>query len=666
MRRELGFNPAKISDQKFKRRVVRLAVILSSLILILACRLFYLQIVQHQYYLAQEERNRSNLLSIEPSRGLIYDRNGVVLADDIAVYSLVIQRDKTKNLNETLTELQKLLKIDSKQIHIFLKDVKNHPRFAPIPLLDRLTEQQMATFMLNQYRFPGASVQILYIRHYPLGEAFAPVIGYVSRINPKELEQVDPANYSASTNIGKTGIEKYFEKDLHGQVGYKRVAMDAFGRQISELDSTPPIPGHNLTLTIDSQLQEVAYRAFNGTRGSLVAIQPETGQILAMVSSPSYDPNLFVSGIDSKTYQSLQNNPAHPLYNRAVRGLFPFGSTVKPFYALQGLETGTVTPDFTIFDPGYFKLPGVARVYHNWTWGVRRGGQGTVNITKALEQSNDTYFFTLAMKLGPDRLADILQKFGFGQKTGLEIPEEVAGHLATPAWKKKYRHDNWYAGDTLAAGIGQGYTITTPVQLAQGVSEIANKGTHHKLTLLLQEQTPDGKPLPQQSPLLPSIQLKPSTWDVVIDGMEKVISLGTGSYHFGQKEFGKPEYTAAGKTGTAQVFNLKNQRYNKKMTPVHLRDHSLFIVFAPIDKPKIAVAVIQENEGDAGLIARKVVDYYLLDELKQPEKSTIATQRKPISEESTAETDDNPDENFAVQNTDDEDEIDDPQQDDEE
>ncbi len=642
MPRELGYNPAKSNDLKFRRRITRIFIFLIAVVLILAGRLFCLQVIQHEYYLDQEERNRSNLLSIEPRRGIIADRNGIILATDIPAYSLVIERDKVKNMSNTLAELQQLLNIEPKEIQIFLKDLKNHPRFAPIPLIDHLTEEQTAKFMLNQYRFPGVSAQVTYVRSYPLGAALAPVTGYVSRINQKELTEVDPANYGASTNIGKVGIEKYFEKNLHGRIGFQRVAMDAYGRRTKELGNIPPVPGNNLTLTIDSKLQQVAYDAFKGNKGALVAVDPDTGEIFALVSSPSYDPNLFVGGIDSKTFRQLQDDPNRPLYNRSVRGLFPFGSTVKPFYALQGLETNTITPDFTIYDPGYFKLPGVARVYHNWTWRIKRGGLGTVNITRAIEQSNDTFFFTLGMKLGPNRLADILRQFGFGQKTNVEIAEEVAGHLATPEWKKKYRHDQWYAGDTVAASIGQGYTIMTPIQLAQGIATIATRGNRHPLTLLCEEETPDGQIVPQQTKSLPPLNLKPSTWDIVINGMQRVIEVGTGSYHFGQKEYGKPQYTAAGKTGTAQVFNLKNQTYNKAMTPTHLRDHSLFVVFAPLDHPKIAVAVIEENNENAGLIAREVVDYYLLHVQKSAE------QEANVPTDATAEDDqDNPDENLV-------------------
>jgi penicillin-binding protein 2 len=654
MPRQLGYNPTKYADKQFNKRVIRLMIALFGLVLILATRLFYLQIQQHHYYLDQEERNRSNLLAIEPRRGIITDRNGVVLANDITVYSLVVQRDKVKDLKQTLAQLQELLGISAKEIQVFLKDVKNHPRFAPIPLVDRLTEEQTAKFMLNQYRFPGVSAEVTYIRHYPLGAAMAPVTGYVSRINEKELQLVDPANYGASTNIGKIGVEKYFEKDLHGQIGYQRIAMDALGRKTKELSNIPPIPGNNLTLTIDSQLQEAAYKAFNGSRGALVVIQPSTGQILALVSSPSYDPNLFVSGIDSKTYNALQKDPYQPLFNRAIRGQFPFGSTIKPFYALQGLETGAITPSTNVYDPGYFTLPGVKHVWHNWTWNVKHGGQGNVNVTRALEQSNDTFFFTLAIKMGIDKMADILNQFGFGKKTNIEMLEESTGHIGTPAWKQAKKHEKWYAGDTVSAGIGQGYVTMTITQLAQGISMIANRGQQHKPTLLLQEQTPDGKTRPYVSPMLPEVKLKSQTWDVVINGLQRVIDVGTGSYHFGQKEFGKPKYTAAGKTGTAQVYNYKGVKYSKSKTPIDLRDNSLFEVFAPVDNPQIAVAIVNEHEENAGLIARQVVDFYLQKQEAANAKQTQPTAATPKDSDAAAE--EHPDADLAEDDSDEDDE----------
>jgi len=616
MPRQLEFNPAKNSDLQFERRVLRLTWFLLICILLLACRLFTLQIIKHHYYLDQEARNRSNLLILEPRRGIIYDRNGVVLAKDIAVYRLSIERDKVTNLKETLKQLSTLLSISPKEIQIFLKDIKNHPRFAPIPLIIRMNNEQIAKFMLNQYRFPGVSVQTGYLRNYPLGAAFSSVLGYVSRINPKELQQVDPQNYSASTNIGKVGIEKYFEPLLHGQVGAERIQMGATGEQNPLLNNTPATPGKNITLTIDSRLQQAAYEALQGARGSVVAIQPKTGQILALVSSPSYDPNLFASGIDYKTYQTLHDDPAEPLYNRAVRGTFAFGSTIKPFYALQGLESKTITPSFTIFDPGYFTLPGVSHIYHNWTWSVKHHGQGTVNVVSALEQSNDTFFFTLAIKMGIAKMAAILNDFGFGKKIGIEMPEESTGYIGTPEWKRTKKHQAWYPGDTLAAGIGQGYMTTTTLQLAQGISTIAMRGQRMQPTLLLQTESPNGEITPQPNQSLPAIQLAESSWDVVLDGLKRVIAVGTGSYHFGQPLLVKPIYSAAGKTGTAQVAGLNGKKYDKHVA-YNLRDNSLLEVFAPADDPEIAVAAIVEHDETAGLVARKVVDYYLLNILKK-------------------------------------------------
>ncbi len=632
MVRQLYFNPAKREDQRFAKRVKWLGIALACLVLLLVSRLFYLQILQHDYYQTQASKNQANLLAIEPSRGLIYDRNGIILADNVPVFSLSITRDQTPNLANTLNQLQSLLALKDREMQLFKEDIKNHPRFAPIPLIDHLSQEQMAKFMINQYRFPGVSIKTEFMRRYPLGPAMAPVVGYIGRINSKELKHVDPANYSASTNIGKIGAERYFETTLHGHIGYLQVQMDASGHILKHLGAIAPVSGDNFYLSIDSRLQQVACKAFSGARGSLVAIDPNSGQILALVSSPSFDPNLFVEGIDSKTYRSLQNNPDFPLVNRAVRGLFPFGSTIKPFYALAGLNSGVISPDYSIFDPGYFKLPNNEHIYHDW----RRSGHGLVNVSKAIEESCDTFFFELSLKLGMTRMVDVLNTFGFGKKTGIENFEEISGLVPTPAWKQRTKQQMWFTGDTLAAGIGQGYLLTTPIELAQGVSLLAMQGGGFKPTLLLKQQAPNGDWL-QTAPIrFPMHDFKAEAWATVIGGMRQSISVGTGSYHFGQAQFGKPLYTAAGKTGSAQVYNLNNKRYNKAIRK-DLRDNSLFIVFAPIDHPKIAIAVVVEHEETAGFIARQVADYYLL----HSDSTAIMMKNEEANEDNTANDDEN-------------------------
>lgn len=633
-RRQLGFNPTKHNDARFASRVKWLSVALGGLVLVLLCRMFYLQVWQHDYYQAQAAKNQANLLAIEPSRGVIYDRNGVILADNIPVFSLCITRDQTPNLKKTLQQLQRLLNLSNRQIQLFQDDIKNHPRFAPIPLVEHLNQEQMAKFMIDQYRFPGVSVKTEYMRRYPLGDALAPVVGYVGRINDKELRHVDPTNYSATNNIGKVGAERHFEEALHGRIGFLQVQTDASGRVYKHLSSIQPQAGAHLYLTINSQLQQRAYKAFNGMRGALVAIDPNNGQVLALVSSPSFDPNAFVDGIDTLTYQKWQHDANLPLVNRAVRGLFPFGSTIKPFFALAGLDSGLITPSYKIYDPGYFKLPNHDHIYHDW----RRGGHGWVDVAKAIEESCDTFFFELSLKLGIDRMVDTLHAFGFGQKTGIENDEEIAGLVPTPTWKQKTKHQSWFTGDTLAAGIGQGYLLTTPVELAQGLSLIAMQGQGFKPTMLLKQQDADGRWQIHPATTLPSVHLKTEAWTTVIDGMRRVIEVGTGSYHFGQAQFGKPTYTAAGKTGTAQLFNLNNKRYNKLATAKDLRDNSTFIVFAPIDHPKIVIAVVLEHEDTAGVIAREVADYYLLHSNDNP-SNTVA----PEDDDNDADSDDDSD-----------------------
>ncbi len=592
--------------QLLTRRALLASLVMFILLLGLVSRLVYLQIIKHDMYTTLATNNWLDLVPIEPTRGLIYDRNGVLLAENIPVFSLDVIPYEVKNMKATLAGLQDIIDLSDDDLAQFQKQLHQHRRFDEIPLKLKLSEEEVARFAENQYRFPGVLVKARLMRNYPFGESFSHVLGYVGRINAQELQEIDATNYSASHYIGKLGIEKYYEEELHGQVGYEQVENDASGKPLRVLNEIKGTPGTNLYLTLDSQLQFVAEKALDGHRGAVVAIEPATGQVLAMVSQPGYDPNIFVTGINTKDYQALQSSPDRPLFDRALRGLYPLASTVKPYYALQGLETGTITEDTRIYDPGYYELPNYSRPFRDW----RRGGHGTVDVERAIVQSCDTFFYTLAAKLGIKRMDDVLNAFGYGQLTGIDLDDELPGVVASPEWKEKTFKQRWYPGDTINAGIGQGYMQATPLQLAQAVATLANRGKRFMPYLLLGDQMPGKNYVPQQPIPLESVPVKdPDNWDVVISAMEEVVTSGTAT-RYGRNH----TYTIAGKTGTAQVIakraGLEGEQ-DQDSLPERFRDHHLFVAFAPVDNPKIAVAVISENSNIAIEVARAIFDYYL-------------------------------------------------------
>lgn len=596
--------------QLTSQRCAVIFIFMFLLILLLMIRLAYLQLSQHDVYTTLSKKNWLDLVPLEPTRGLIYDRNGILLSENSPVFSLDIIPYKINDLPQTLAEIAKIIPLSDIEIAQFHKELKQHRRFDEISLKLRLSETEVAKFYENQYRFPGVLVKARLMRHYPLGEPLSHVLGYVGRINMDDLQEIDATNYSASDYIGKLGIEKYYEDELHGTVGYQQVENDASGEPVRILSQTNPIPGKNLILSIDSNLQAVARQALMGHRGAVVAIQPSTGQVLAMVSEPAYDPNVFVAGISSQDFQALQQSPERPLYNRALRGLYPPASTIKPYIALEGLESGVTDLNYTINDPGWYKLPNNDHPFHDW----RRHGHGTVNLTTAIVSSCDTYFYDLAHKMGIKRIDDILYRFGFGELTGIDIGEELPGIVASPAWKRHTKKLPWYEGETVTSVIGQGFMQATPMQLANAVTTIANRGKRFVPHLVLAEQQP-GKPMEIQ----PAIEMDPVVlnndhWNIVINAMQGVITspMGTG-YHFGKDA----PYSVAAKTGTAQVYSIKHRDRDENPTkqedlPEHLRDHSLFIAFAPVDNPQIAIAVVSENSTIAASVARRVLDYYIL------------------------------------------------------
>jgi len=612
MTRKLILKDYDQEKRLFQRRLIVAAVVIILLISLLISRLVYLQIYQHKLYSTMSQKNHLELLPIEPNRGLIYDRNGTLLAENQPVFSLDIIPDKVQNLKKTLANLQKIINISQNNLDQFYQALKQHRIFNSIPLKLKLSDEEVARFYVNQYQFPGVAIDARMIRYYPLDKTMTSVLGYVGRIDSRDLINLDSINYSASNFIGKNGIEKYYEQQLHGQIGYQQVEVDASGRIVRTLKRIPPIPGDKLYLTIDSKLQSVAEKALNDERGAVVAIQPHTGEVLALVSSPSFDPNLFVQGIDAKQYKELQTSSDKPMYNRAIHGQYPFASIIKPFLALEGLDSGIITPEYTIYDPGWFKLPNTNHIYLDWNW--KSGGHGYVNVNKALIVSSDPFFYNLAVILGIDRIDDILNRFGFGRLTGIDMPDEAGGLVPSPKWKMRVLGDNWYTGDTVISGIGQGFMLTTSLQLAQATSALANRGLRFRPYLLLKFQTLNGQMF-DQTPIAedPVMLSHREAWQVVIRAMQGVVTSeqpwGTARIRFGTN----PKYTIAAKTGTGQVYSSHSRDENATNVaniPKHLRNHSLFIGFAPVKNPQIAIAVIVEHSPIADTVARKVLDYY--------------------------------------------------------
>ncbi len=592
----------------FNHRLIITLIVIFILSIFLILRLVYLQIYQHGLYTTLSQQNQLNILPIEPKRGLIYDRNGVLLAENKPVFSLEIIPQYVRNLKSTIKNLSKIISLSPDDITAFYKLKKQTRHFQSIPLKINLSNDEVAKFSVNQYQFPGVSIQARLIRYYPLGQAMVQVIGYVARINAKELANADPSNYNASDYIGKVGIEKYYESILHGKTGYEKAEIDASGRILRIRNKIPATAGDNLYLTIDSGLQIAAEKALGSHPGAVVAIQPSTGQVLALVSNPSYDPNDFITGLSSNEFNKLQNAEDRPLYNRAIRGQYPIASTIKPFLGLEGLESNIITPDYVIRDPGFYMLHGSHHIYRDWM----PGGHGYVNLTKAIIESCDTFFYNLSNLLGIRRIDYILKQFGFGSHTGIDMSEELPGLVASPKWKQARMGQRWYAGDTLNAGIGQGYMLTTPLQLANATAALAERGHHYKPFLVSSLKQPNGSIITVPSTPLPDIKLHKFTWFVVLNAMRGVVDRkdGTG-FRFGRNA----PYEVAAKTGTAQVYSLKQNQPNiQQDVPLKLRDHSLFIAFAPFNNPKIAIAVIVEHSKLAPLVAREVLDYYLLQD----------------------------------------------------
>jgi len=603
----------------FRRRAWVAAVFALLLIGMLVGRLTFLQYIEFSKFKTLSENNRIRLVPIAPNRGLIYDRNGVVLAENRPSFQLEVIPEQVKDMRATIEQLKQLVALDDSQIERFYKTLKRKRSraFEPIPLRTQLSDEEVAHMAVNRYRFPGVEINARLSRFYPLGKRAAHVVGYVGRIDEDELRQVNAVNYAGTSHIGKIGLERQYENLLHGQVGYKNVEVNVQGRELRVLDKTPPIPGSNLVLSLDATLQSVAEKAMGKYNGAVVAMDPHTGEVLVLASLPSYNPNLFVHGISLKDYSRLRDSPDRPLFNRALSGQYPPGSTFKPFVGLAGLENRVIGHLETIPCHGYFMLPNEDRKYRDW----KKSGHGDMDLQHAIEQSCDVYFYELAYRLGIDRMHEFLRRFGFGRKTGIDTTGEQSGLLPSREWKQRIRHKIWYPGETLIAGIGQGYVLTTPLQLANATSIMATRGEVHRPHLLQEVTDGDTGTVHEMKFADPrQIELqRPASWKYVIDGMISVVQGLRGTAR--ASGYGL-HFKMAGKTGTAQVFGIaQDEEYDEETVQEKLKDHALFIAFAPADKPRIVVAVVAENGGHgssvAAPIARKVIDAWVKQQEKQ-------------------------------------------------
>ncbi|HAT1974658.1 penicillin-binding protein 2 [Legionella pneumophila serogroup 1] len=604
---------AESQHQRFRLNLLIAILIILSLILIL--RLAFLQISEFKRYQTLSLKNQMSVIPIAPPRGVILDRNGVLLAENIPVYVLEITPERVKDMKQTLTKLRDLIpSITDEDIDNFNKTRLQNRSFVPIPIKLKLSQEEVATFASNQYHFPGVSIKARLMRHYPLGEITAHALGYVGRINIQELKQVDSTNYRATNFIGKAGVEKYYEDILHGKVGYQMVETDVSGRTLRILNKVNPLSGAKLYLSIDSRLQEAAYNALKDKRGAVVVINSRNGEILTMVSSPSFDPNIFVSGVSKTDYKILSNALQRPLFNRAVRGVYPPASTIKPFVGLAGLDKGFITTTTEIYDPGKYKLPTSSHIYRDW----KKTGHGVINFKRAITVSCDTFFYQLGNKMGISNIEDMLVKFGLGQLTHVDLHEEANGVIPSARWKRQTKGVSWYPGDTLISAIGQGFMLATPLQMANATASLSQHGQRFRPHLLIKTVNSDTNETEEYKPFeeYPVSLRDEANWDVVIDAMHSVLTSNEGTgYRFGRN----PPYPVAGKTGTAQVYS--GRQYEKAKyedIPEHLRDNSLFIAFTPVEKPEIAIAVVVENDTIASTVARKVLDtYYQLYPIKK-------------------------------------------------
>ncbi|MEC8644032.1 MAG: penicillin-binding protein 2 [Pseudomonadota bacterium] len=622
--------PLALKDHDKESRVFLARVLVAFslavlLMILLVVRLFYLQIIQHEIFSTLSDQNRIQVQPLPPMRGLIYDRNGVLIANNSPSFHLAITPEAVVDLEGLIYKLDKMLNLSDREIERFQMQLARRNRaFESVPLRYKLSQKEIAKISVDLSSMPGVRVEARLVRNYPKGELMVHAIGSVRRINEKDAESIDPIAYLGTDHIGKIGIEKYYEKDLLGQVGYQRVEIDARGRVMKILDYNLPLPGSDLYLYLDSRLQQVAFDALGNNRGAVVAIEPKTGGILAIVSKPGYDPNLFVTGIDHSSYSKLRESESTPLFNRAVQGQYEPGSTIKPMLGLSALSSGVIDETYLVEDPGWYQLPGEERLYRDWNWKITgEGGHGQVNLEKAIYRSCNVFFYDVSAKLGIDNISKDLSLFGFGAQTTLDLPEAKKGLLPSREWKRKVRALPWYPGDTLNIGIGQGDMLVTPLQLATSVSLIANRGYWVAPRVLksgsdridtAKSKAPDNLD-----------HIKSEHWDSIIMAMEKVVhrgGQGTGENGTAWASIGQyATYRMAGKSGTAQVVGIaQDEEYKEEDLDERLRKHAWFVGFAPLYEPTIAIAVIVENGGSgseiAAPVAKAVIDTHLGREAK--------------------------------------------------
>ena len=610
----MSFDEPEQELSQFRRRVLVAGAFVMLCFVVLAARFAWLQVSRFDYYHTRAEDNRIALVPIVPNRGLITDRNGVVLARNYAAYTLEITPSSLKNVDETIDALAEIVDIQPKDRRRFRKILDESKNFESVPIRTRLTDEEVARLIARRFQFPGVEVNARLFRDYPNGSLASHFLGYIGRINDRDLKRIEEreqeSNYRGTDHIGKIGLEQSYEAELHGITGFEEVEVDAGGRAVRLLRRTAPVAGNNLVLTVDLELQKVAEEAFGNRRGAMVAIEPGSGAVLALVSAPGFDPNLFVDGISTQDWEALNNSPDHPLLNRALNSANPPGSTFKPFMALAALTTGKRTAQQVISDPGYFDFGG-----HRFR-DDKVGGHGLVNMYQSIAQSCNTYYYKLAADLGIEQIAAFMSRLGFGSRTGVDLEGESSGVLPSPDWKKRRfkrpEQQKWYAGETISVGIGQGYNAYTPLQLAHATATLAAGGVVFKphLVRYVEDVRSGERRMIEPAPVT-NLGLKPEHLAEIRRAMIGVNLEGTG-----RRAFAGVPYLVAGKTGTAQVYSLRGGRYKASEVRERLRDHSLYIAYAPAEAPKIALAVLVENGGfgasAAAPIARQVLDYYLL------------------------------------------------------
>ncbi len=603
----------------FIRRALAAALLVLLALSAILARLFYLQVMRHDHFTTLAHDNRVKLLPLPPTRGLIYDRSGRLLAYNRPSFNLEIVPEKAGNLKQTIERLSRVIPILDSDRERFERLRRQRRRFDSIPVKLGISSREAALFAVNQHKFPGVSIRARLTRTYPLGAPLAHVVGYVGRISRKDLQRIDPSNYAGTTHVGKTGIERAYESVLHGHVGYQQVEVNAQGKTVRVLKEIPPQPGRTLILNLDSSLQQVALDAFGDHNGAAVAIDPRNGAVLALVSKPGFDPNLFVDGISSRDYRSLRNDPNKPLFNRALKGVYPPGSTVKPFMGLAGLELGVITTSTKLNCRGYFQLPGREHKYRDW----KKVGHGITDLDKAITQSCDVFFYRLAHQTGIDRLQSFLANFRFGEHTGIDLVGERRGIRPSREWKRKRYHQIWFPGETVIIGIGQGSFQATPLQLAAATAALANGGHYYEPRLvreLVDEASGKHTPVPTVEHPIPVGD--PANWKAIQQAMLHVVEGAHGT----ARRIRTPRYRIAGKTGTAQVFSVaQDAEYKENEVSKQMRDHALFIAYAPVEAPRIAVAVVVEHGGHGGSaaapIARKIMDAWLIHQGHLPRLS---------------------------------------------